>query len=175
LGTLSEARIDPVPGFRVLRELQREGRAEFYFYGRVWLELPSDVLDSYRGVVPGAEAARLTRSADAVVIVGNRDTRRVPSKVFEMARSNIPVLYLRGPDGEPGARILTETGHATVAPGTDPAACRRAAEEVIARLASGARPQPTDRFSWEAATDRISRLLDQVLSARIRGSIGPPA
>jgi glycosyltransferase involved in cell wall biosynthesis len=171
LGTISESRTDPVPGFRALRELHREGRIEFNFYGRVWRELPADVLDSYRGVVPAAEAALLTRSADAIVIVGNRDARQIPSKVFEMARSDIPVLYLRGPVGEPGARLLMDTGHATVAPGSDAHACRGAAAEVIARLENGARPQPTHQYSWEDTVDRITELLDRVLAAKANGRV----
>jgi hypothetical protein len=168
LGTLSAPRVDPTPAFRALAELEAEGALEFSFYGECFLDLPPDIAAHHRGRVPADEARELMGAADALVIVGNRDPRQVPSKVYEAAESDLPVLYVAGRPTDPGAAILAETGHATVADAGDLADCREAARRTLARMRAGDRPAPARRFTWAATEERVLAAAELSLRGRRR-------
>ncbi|MFN8150889.1 MAG: glycosyltransferase [Solirubrobacterales bacterium] len=156
LGTLSHARTDSAAAFRALAALDREGLIRFRSHGEAWVRLPPAASRHHRGVLGEGEARRLMGSAAAVLVVGNRNPIQIPSKVYEVARSEAWALCVSQHRREPGVEILRASGHA-VACTNDEAAIRAGALTILGRERRGERPRPTDRHSWETTLDRIER------------------
>lgn len=158
LGTLSSSRIDPGTAYGALAELDREGLIRFRSFGEAWVRLAPDAARHHLGVI-GTEAAReLMRAAAAVVVIGNRNALQIPSKVYEIARSQAWALCVTELDPDPGAEILRVSGHGVIRR-NDAAAIRSGALEIVERERRGERPQPTAGFGWEAMLDRIVALV----------------
>lgn len=162
LGTLSGARTDHAAAFAALAELDREGLIRFRAYGETWARLAPQAVRCYRGVVGEAKARELMRGAAGLVVVGNRSALQIPSKVYEIARSNIWGLYVSGLADDPGARVLADSGHAVTTP-NDPVAVRAAALEIAARVRAGERPEPTAEYSWEGTVERVVGATAEIL------------
>lgn len=165
LGTLSNVRIDHGNTFRALAELDREGLIRFRSYGEAWVRLAPEVAGHHRGVVPQEEARALLQSATAAVVVGNRNPLQIPSKVYEVARSQAWGLCVSELEREPGAEVLRASGHGVVR-GNDPAVIRGGALEILGRERRGDRPRPTTGYSWERTLEPIVALVEQGVGAR---------
>lgn len=164
LGTLSNLRVDPASAYGALAELDREGLIRFRSHGEAWVRLAPEAASHHLGVIPEDEARTLMRAAAAVLVVGNRNAIQIPSKVYEIARSEAWGLCVSELDREPGAEILRESGHGVIC-GNDEGEIRAGALEILARERRGERPQPTSRFSWEETVVRVVALLDDGVSA----------
>jgi len=159
LGTLSNLRVDPGPAFNALARLDQEGELRFRSHGEAWVRLDPEAARHHLGVIPEDEARALMRSAAAILVVGNRNAIQIPSKVYEIARSEIWGLCVSELVREPGAEILRESGHGVICGNTE-AEIRAGALEILAREERGEQPVPSERFSWE---ELVSRVLGLVL------------
>ncbi|MCP9487655.1 MAG: glycosyltransferase [Gaiellaceae bacterium MAG52_C11] len=149
VGVITGLRIDPEPAFRALAKLDREGLLEFVSYGGAWVPLPPEAAHHHRGPIPQPDARRLMAEASALLILGNRSDIGLPSKTFEVARSDVWALFVSELDWELGAEVIEETGSGEVVRMNAEPAIRAAALAILARERSGERPQPTARYSWE--------------------------
>ncbi len=173
LGTLSNARIDHGHAFRALAELDREGLIRFRSYGEAWIRPAPEVAAHHRGVVSPDAARTLLQAAAAAVVVGNRSPLQIPSKVYEIARSQAWGLYVSERDREPGAEVLRATGHGIIC-ANDAAEIRAGALEIRERERRGTRPRPTARYSWEPTLDRILAVVESGVRAHPAASPDAP-
>lgn len=164
LGTLSNLRVDPGPSFEALARLDREGKLRFRSHGEAWVRLTPEAARHHLGVIPEDEARTLMRAATALLVVGNRNAIQIPSKVYEIARSDIWALCVSELEREPGSELLRASGHGVVAANAE-ADIRAAALEVLEREARGERPEPESSHSWEEMLERIVELLPRVPDA----------
>ncbi|HZE05703.1 MAG TPA: hypothetical protein VE127_10790, partial [Solirubrobacteraceae bacterium] len=86
-GTLSECRISVRPFLSALARSGLWRRVEFHQFGSDWRAMladpPPSVSVEFERSRPWREVAEQSRRFDAVVVVGNRDPRQLPSKVID--------------------------------------------------------------------------------------------
>lgn len=107
--------------------------------------------------VPHAEAIRHMREAD-LLMVAVQDVQHnegvTPAKMFEYLSIGTPMLGLAPPDGDLAA-ILQETGGGAVFDHHDAAGIAQFMARQVARVRSGAAPQPVDAGALHAYDRRV--------------------
>jgi FkbM family methyltransferase len=166
LGTLSHLRVDAGPAFRALATLDREGLIRFRSHGEAWVTFSPETAKHHLGVIPEREARELMRSASALLVVGNRNAIQIPSKVYEIARSDLWALCVSELEREPGPELLRESGHGVICSNTEPE-IRAGAIEILDRRGRGDWPKPSELHSWEEALDRVLGLIAEEVPAPV--------
>ena len=159
IGTLSRVRTDPVPAFRALAELDRRRLIRFRSHGEAWVPLAPDLARYHHGVLGEDEARNLMGSAAAVLVVGNRNPIQIPSKVYEVARSEAWGLFVSEHQREPGAAVLRASGHGVVC-ANDEEAIAAGALTIVERERCGERPRPSADHTWEETLGRVVGLVE---------------
>jgi hypothetical protein len=172
LGTLTSQRTSPAVAFEALGRLDREGVIRFRSYGESWVRLDREIADLHLGVLGEEEANELMCRASALLMLASLREIQIPSKAYEIARSDLWGLCVSEIDRDPGAELLRRSGHGVAAPNTVDGV-RAAALEIVERLRAGRRPQPTgEHHSWEATVDAVvgvtMRALDREEAGRTR-------
>ena len=116
------------------------------------------------GELPRAEALRLQREANALLLITSHESSIATGKLYEYLAAGRPILALAG-DNE-AASIVAETGTGTSVPPDDVPAIRRA----LAAVASGELersydPHGLDPYIYPAPAKAFAGLIDRVLSA----------
>jgi hypothetical protein len=161
LGTLTTARVDPVPAYRALGALDAEGAIGFRSHGGAWLDGVESLPHPHLPPLPRDAALELLASADAALVLGNLNREQLPSKAFELACTDVWALCVSALDDDPTVATLWASGHAVEAT-NDEATIRSAALEIVARVARGERPEPDPAHSWERRLDEIAAFLREV-------------
>jgi hypothetical protein len=172
LGTLTGQRTSPAAAFEALGRLDREGVIRFRSYGESWVQLDREIAELHLGVLGEEEANELMCRASALLMLASLREIQIPSKAYEIARSDLWGLCVSEIDRDPGAELLRRSGHGVAAPNTVDGV-RAAALEIVERLRAGRRPQPTgEHHSWEATVDAVvgvtMRALDREEAGRTR-------
>jgi len=172
---------DPSAFFRALAELKRQGAVSAGAL-RVVLRAPSeedhlvaflaslglgDVV-SVRPAIPHRRALEECAGADALLLIqGSSCNRQIPAKAYEYLRLGRPILALTDPRGDT-ARLLGETGGATIVP-SDDSAIIAALPRFLAALREGTHPGPAsdvvDRFDRRLQTATLADCLVAVANA----------
>ena len=161
LGTLTRARVDPVPAYQALGALDAEGSIGFRSHGGAWLDGVESLPHPHLPPLPHDAALELLASAGAGLVLGNVNREQLPSKAFELACTDVWALCVSGLDDDPTVETLRVSGHAVEA-ANDEDSIRSAALEIAARLACGERPEPDPSHSWESRLDEIAAFLHDV-------------
>jgi len=167
---------DPAPLVRALRDLAASepgiaGRLELAIAGPVTDAelrlLGSDVSPariSLLGALPRADALRLQRRADALLLLAARERSQLANlKLFEYLAAGRPILALAA--GTEAGRIVLETGAGEVVPSSDVAAIREALRRAAAGDLTPPDPSALTRYSYPAAAERMAAAVEQAISA----------
>jgi glycosyltransferase involved in cell wall biosynthesis len=158
-----------------LREISREdaelaGRLRVVLVGPLTAEERSELsspeltpLVRVLGELPRAQALRLQRDADALLLITSRDASMATGKLYEYLAAGHPILTLAG-DNE-AARIVGETGTGeTVAPDDVPAIRRALAAVASGELERNYEPRGLGAYLYPAPAEALAALIDRVLS-----------
>lgn len=178
-GLIYPSERDPRPFFRAISRLKREGaldasRLEIELrasgsedlYSKMISELEIADIVSLLPAIPYRASLREAADADALLILQAAScSRQIPAKAYEYLRLRKPILALTNEDGDT-ARLLRETGGATIVPIDDEDAIVRALPDFLRRLCEANHPLPeevqTRRFSRSQQAADLARCFDEV-------------
>jgi len=168
---------DPAPLVRALRDL---AASEPGIAGRLELAIAGPVTDAERrllgsnvsparisllGAVPRADALRLQRRADALLLLAARERSQLANlKLFEYLAAGRPILALAA--GTEAGRIVLETKAGEVVPSGDVAAIKGALRRVVAGELSPPDPRALTPYTYPAAADRMAGAVERAISSR---------
>jgi glycosyltransferase involved in cell wall biosynthesis len=116
------------------------------------------------GELPRAQALRLQRDADALLLITSRDVSIATGKLYEYLSAGRPILALAGKNE--AAAIVAETATGRVVPPDDVSAIRRAlAATVSGELSESYEPRGLDPYVYPAPAEALAALIDRVLSS----------
>ena len=115
------------------------------------------------GELPRAQALRLQREADALLLITSRESSIATGKLYEYLAAGRPILALAGDNEAASIVAETRTGE-TVDPG-DVAGIRRALAAVAAKeLERSYAPEGLERYRYPAPAKELATLIDRVTS-----------
>jgi glycosyltransferase involved in cell wall biosynthesis len=168
---------DPAPLVRALRDL---AASEPGVAGRLELAVAGPVTDaelrllgsnvspariSLLGALPRAEALRLQRQADALLLLAARERSQLANlKLFEYLAAGRPILALAA--GTEAGRIVLETKAGEVVPSGDVAAIKGALRRVVAGELSLPDPRALTPYTYPAAAERMAVAVERAISSR---------
>lgn len=172
---------DPAALFEAIKRLRRDeprlgGRLRLLVAGRLDAGERRLIDDPelggaarHLGYLPRAAAARLQRSADALVLITSPTlVWELPGKVLEYLAAGRPILALA--KGTEAGRVVEETGTGLVVSQSDPdeiaAALRRVATGELSRTYS---PRQLEQFLQPAPARAIADLVERALERRGAG------
>jgi glycosyltransferase involved in cell wall biosynthesis len=180
MGLLYPIERDPLPFFRALSQLQKEGTLDA---SRLRIELRATGFDStYEPMVraeslenlvhllpplPYREALQNCANADGLLLFQAACCdHQIPAKVFEYLRLAKPILALTSHSGDTAA-LLGQTGGATIVDSSDWQAIYRVLPEFLnaAETRSHPRPEPSvvERYSRRGQAQALAHLLNGVM------------
>jgi glycosyltransferase involved in cell wall biosynthesis len=180
-GLIYPSERDPRPFFRALSHLKKEGSLDARqvlielrasgsedLYSRMISELKIDDIVSLLPPLPYQASLREGAAADALLLLqATSCARQIPAKAYEYLRLRKPILALTNDDGDT-ARLLRETGGATIVPLDDEDAIVRALPDFLQSLRDGNHALPEDaqvrRFSRHQQAADLARCFDEVAS-----------
>jgi glycosyltransferase involved in cell wall biosynthesis len=117
------------------------------------------------GELSHAEALRLQRQADALLLVTSRDASIATGKLFEYLAAGKPIVALAGENEAAATVAATRTGR-VVEPDDVPGIRRALADVASGDLEREYEPRDLDRHVYPAPAIALSELIDRVLSSR---------
>jgi glycosyltransferase involved in cell wall biosynthesis len=173
-------RRDPTPLFAALDRLlatdaDAAARLRLVLAGRLTAPeaaalaaLPPHVRAAVRhvGELPRADAIRLQRDADALLLLASHHHRSlVTGKAFEYLAAGRPIVALAA-DNE-AARLIEDTGTGALAPPEDPDAIARLLRRALdGELAAAYAPRGLDRYRFPAPAREMAELVEAALARR---------
>ena len=118
------------------------------------------------GQLGRAEAVRLQRGADVLLLVTSRHSGEATGKLFEYLASGRPILAVGGMNE--AARIVTETGTGAAVDSHDEEAVLAALRAAVAGGLPYAAPAVSTQYLYPSPAERVSEL------AEIARSPAPP-
>jgi glycosyltransferase involved in cell wall biosynthesis len=182
MGVLYPIERDPKPFFRAVSQLQKDSKLDA---SRVRIELRAsgseplyadviraEEIDNLVHLLPPLtyrEALQDLASADGLLVFQAACCdHQIPAKVFEYLRLAKPILALTSHTGDT-AKLLRETGGATIVDSADWQAIYSRLPEFIQAVEAQRHPQPefarVQRFSRRAQAELLAHLLDEVVSS----------
>jgi hypothetical protein len=166
-GTIYQARVPVVPFLAALADDGPWERVELHQYGTVVPTAPD--CDPRVGVVlhdplPWGHAVAEAAGYDAAIVIGNVDSRVLPSKAVDYLTLPVPRVALTpDPDGDAlGRYVRDRPGWLTVSPGERDAPGRLAAH--VTRAWSQDDLAAPSSEAWPAVASRVADFLDDVLA-----------
>jgi hypothetical protein len=168
-GTLSVCRISVTPFLTALARSGLWRRIEFHQFGSDWdamlTDPPESVSVKFEPPRPWHEVAKDLRRFDAVVVVGNRDPRQLPSKVIDYLALPAPRIAITGdPRRDSTSEYLADKDGWLVIADDDPSAGRAVAGHLDA--CRGMRLDPPMSESWPEVAHTVLRFFASVTGRR---------
>ncbi len=114
------------------------------------------------GWVDGSESIARMKSADLLLLFGNRGAQQIPGKVFQYIGTGRPIFMTCETPDDPTAAVVRQYGSSRVIP-NEAAALERALREM---LDGAALPALTDatcgEFSWPRLAEKVAQLAAEV-------------
>jgi hypothetical protein len=180
MGVLYPIERDPKPFFRAVSQLQKDRKLDA---SRVRFELRASGFESlYREIIRAEkidnlihllpplsyqEALQDAALADGLIVFQAACCdHQIPAKVFEYLRLAKPILALTSHEGDT-AKLLQMTGGATIVDSADWRAIYSRLPDFLQAVETRCHPEPKPeavlRFSRQAQTEKLARLLDEVV------------
>jgi glycosyltransferase involved in cell wall biosynthesis len=181
MGLLYPIERDPLPFFRALGALQRQGavnasrlcielRASGYDYGAALRAEGLENLVHLLPPLPYRQALQDSANADGLLLFQAACCdHQIPAKVFEYLRLAKPILALTSHSGDTAA-LLKQTGGATIVDSANAAAISQALPEFLSAIRSGSHSQPdplaVQNFSRRGQAQALANLLNEMTCAK---------
>jgi hypothetical protein len=183
MGLLYPIERDPLPFFRALGALQRQGavdasrlrielRASGYDYGPALRAEGIENLVHLLPPLPYRQALQDSADADGLLLFQAACCdHQIPAKVFEYLRLAKPILALTSHTGDTAA-LLKQTGGATIVDSANADAISQALPEFLSVVQAGSHAQPDplaiQNFSRRGQAKALANLLNDMIAARGR-------
>jgi hypothetical protein len=168
-GTLSVCRISVTPFLSALARSGPWRRIEFHQFGSDWDGMlddpPESVSIKFEPSRPWHEVAEDSRRFDAVVVVGNRDPRQLPSKVIDYLVLSAPRIAVTGDSRRDSiSKYVADKDGWLVVADDDPSAGRAVASHLNA--CRGMKLDPPVSESWPQVAHTVLRFFASVTGGR---------
>jgi len=118
---------------------------------------------SFGDWVPVQESLAVMKSADYLLLFGNKGTIQVPGKVYQYIGTGRPVLMTAESSKDPTANVLRSCGNSVVVPNKEESIVEALLKISTGPIALDSSPSVASDYTWPSIADSLARIIESTL------------